>query len=57
MHHFAAARGATIVEVTIMGPYVITYVNPWDEPWAGVPQRVRILTIVAGARGRVSFSR
>jgi hypothetical protein len=37
MHHFAAARGATIVEVTIMGPYVITYVNPRDEPWAVFP--------------------
>ncbi|HET9040702.1 MAG TPA: hypothetical protein VFN40_11055 [Gemmatimonadales bacterium] len=37
MHHFAAARGATIVEVTIMGPYVITYVHPRDEPWAVFP--------------------
>jgi quercetin dioxygenase-like cupin family protein len=37
MHHYAAARGATIVAVTIMGPYVITYVNPRDEPWGVFP--------------------
>ncbi len=37
MHHYAAAKGATIVSVTMMGPYVMTYVNPHDEPWGTFP--------------------
>lgn len=32
MHHFATAKGATIVAVTAMGPFVLTYVNPADNP-------------------------
>jgi quercetin dioxygenase-like cupin family protein len=32
MHHFAAAKGATIVSVTAMGPFAMTYVNPADNP-------------------------
>jgi quercetin dioxygenase-like cupin family protein len=32
MHHFATARGATIVSVTAMGPFAMTYVNPADDP-------------------------
>ena len=28
MHYYAAARGPTIIRVTMMGPYVISYVNP-----------------------------
>jgi len=32
MHHFAAAKGATIVAVTAMGPFAMTYVNPADDP-------------------------
>ena len=32
MHHFAAAQGATIVQVTAMGPFAMTYVNPKDDP-------------------------
>ena len=32
MHHFAATRGATIVSVTAMGPFAMTYVNPADNP-------------------------
>ena len=32
MHHFAAAKGATIVAVTSTGPFVLTYVNPADAP-------------------------
>jgi hypothetical protein len=31
-HHFAAAKGATIVSVTAMGPFQMTYVNPKDDP-------------------------
>ena len=32
MHHFAAAKGATVVAVTSMGPFALTYVNPADDP-------------------------
>jgi len=32
MHHFAQAKGATIVSVTAMGPFVLTYVNAADDP-------------------------
>jgi quercetin dioxygenase-like cupin family protein len=32
MHHFAWAKGATVVQVHGMGPFAITYVNPADDP-------------------------
>jgi hypothetical protein len=32
MHHYAQAKGATIVQVTSTGPFVLTYVNPADDP-------------------------
>jgi hypothetical protein len=32
MHHYAAAQGATVVEVTAMGPFDMTYVNPGNDP-------------------------
>jgi quercetin dioxygenase-like cupin family protein len=32
MHHFATAKNATIVSVTAMGPFAMTYVNPADNP-------------------------
>jgi quercetin dioxygenase-like cupin family protein len=31
-HHFAAAKGATIVAVTAMGPFAMTYVHSEDDP-------------------------
>jgi quercetin dioxygenase-like cupin family protein len=37
MHHYSVAKGATIVAVTIMGPYIMTYVHPKDEPWGVFP--------------------
>ena len=37
MHHYFVTKGATIVSVTIMGPYVLTYVHPKDEPWGVFP--------------------
>jgi hypothetical protein len=37
MHHYFATKGATIVSVTIMGPYILTYVHPKDEPWGVFP--------------------
>ena len=32
MHHFAQAKGATVVAVTSMGPFAMTYVNAADDP-------------------------
>jgi len=32
MHHYAIAEGQTIVQVHAMGPFVLTYVNPADDP-------------------------
>ncbi len=34
MHHYAIARGKTVVQVSAMGPFVLTYVNPQDQPRA-----------------------
>ena len=32
--HFAAAQGKTVVQVSAMGPFAMTYVNPSDTPAA-----------------------
>ena len=32
MHHYAIARGKTVVQVHAMGPFVLTYVNAKDDP-------------------------
>lgn len=32
MHHFAVARGRTVVQVHGEGPFAITYINPKDDP-------------------------
>jgi hypothetical protein len=32
MHHFAVAKGATVVQISGMGPFALTYVNPADDP-------------------------
>jgi hypothetical protein len=32
MHHYGTAKGATVVEVTAVGPFALTYVNPADDP-------------------------
>jgi mannose-6-phosphate isomerase-like protein (cupin superfamily) len=31
-HHFAIARGRTVVDIKSTGPFAITYVNPADDP-------------------------
>jgi quercetin dioxygenase-like cupin family protein len=31
-HHFAYAKGETVVQVTSVGPWGLTYVNPTDDP-------------------------
>ena len=32
VNHFAFAKGAAIVEVSAIGPFAMTYVNPADDP-------------------------
>ncbi len=32
MHHFGTAKGEAIVQVDAMGPFVLNYVNPADDP-------------------------
>jgi len=32
MHHFATAKGEAIIQVHAMGPFVLNYVNPADDP-------------------------
>jgi len=32
MHHYAIARGRTVVQVHAIGPFQLTYVNPKDDP-------------------------
>jgi len=31
-HHFAAVKGATVIAVSAMGPFAMTYVDPADDP-------------------------
>jgi quercetin dioxygenase-like cupin family protein len=31
-HHYAVAKGATVVEITSTGPFAMIYVNPLDNP-------------------------
>lgn len=32
MHHYAEAKGKTVVQVSAMGPFAMTYVNDADDP-------------------------
>ena len=34
-HHFAQAKGNTIVQINAVGPWKLTYVNPADDPRKG----------------------
>jgi quercetin dioxygenase-like cupin family protein len=36
VHHYSVARGATVVAVTFIGPYTITYLNAYEAPRQGV---------------------
>lgn len=38
-HHFAIARGHTVVQVNGMGPFQLTYVNPADDPQRKVSKK------------------
>lgn len=35
IHHYSVAKGATVVAVTFLGPYTITYVNAYEVPRHG----------------------
>jgi hypothetical protein len=37
--HYAKAHGATVVQVSAMGPFALTYVNPADTPKAAVAKK------------------
>jgi quercetin dioxygenase-like cupin family protein len=39
MHHYARARGHTIVQVNAVGPFALTYVNPADDPTKAIAKR------------------
>lgn len=32
MHHFAWTKSGAVVQIDLMGPFAITYVNPADDP-------------------------
>ena len=32
MHHFAMSKDGAIIQISLMGPFGITYVNPADDP-------------------------
>ncbi|HEY6807810.1 MAG TPA: cupin domain-containing protein [Gemmatimonadales bacterium] len=32
MHHYAIARGRTVVQISAVGPFALTYVHPQDQP-------------------------
>ena len=32
MHHYASAKGETVIQVHGVGPFVVNYVNPADDP-------------------------
>jgi quercetin dioxygenase-like cupin family protein len=36
-HHYAAAKGVTIVAITAMGPFAMTYVHSQDDPRSARP--------------------
>jgi quercetin dioxygenase-like cupin family protein len=41
MHHYAAARGHTVIEVSATGPFALTYVNPADDPQKAVAAKAK----------------
>ena len=32
MHHFATSKDGAVIQINLMGPFAITYVNPADDP-------------------------
>ena len=38
-HHYARAKGATIVQVSGMGPFALIYVNAADDPQKAAPAK------------------
>lgn len=39
MHHYARAKGHTVVQVSAMGPFALTYVNAADDPSKHISRR------------------
>ncbi|MGE5243851.1 MAG: cupin domain-containing protein [Betaproteobacteria bacterium] len=39
MHHFAGAKGETIVQIYGQGPFVVNYVHPEDDPRGKTPTK------------------
>ena len=39
MNHYAKAKGHTVVQVSAMGPFAMTYVNPADDPTKKVAKK------------------
>jgi quercetin dioxygenase-like cupin family protein len=39
MHHYAWAKGETVVQINGNGPFGITYVNPEDDPSKGMASK------------------
>ena len=37
MHHYAWTTGGTVIQVHMIGPFALTYVNPADDPSAKKP--------------------
>ena len=44
MHHYAMARGKTMVEVSGQGPFTLTYVNAADDPQKAIAARPKAKT-------------
>ncbi len=32
MHHFATSKDGAVIQIHLMGPFAITYLNPADDP-------------------------
>ena len=39
MNHFAMVKAETVIELTAMGPFQMTYVNPADDPTKAAPMK------------------
>ena len=39
MHHYATARGKTVISISSTGPFATTYVNPADDPTKAAPKK------------------
>ena len=49
MHHYAFAKGETVVQVSGPAPFKLTYVNPADDP-SGMQEKKAAATVTAPAK-------